>query len=231
MPRTSRPVSARTRTVRRRPARPAPEPPRSDAGPEFDKGDSGWPTRSSSHPPPPNLMLSDKKDRARAAAMRRIGVMLLIDLPHRGSHRAVERRSRRPRRSARPDTSLTTFTRRPQGTREKHPHASISPRMREHGREGGGRHGQTFHAGLALDGLLRLPLDQNFIGCLTNVSPMPSWAVSDSQRDSDLRVRARLQQQLLQLSTAAARTHLGGHRAPSTCPAKASVRRSRNLHH
>jgi hypothetical protein len=85
MPLTSSPAPARTRTGRRVRFDLLISPQEAiDAGPEFDQSDSGWLYAwQTPIPPPPNLTLSDKNDRARAAAMRRIGVMLLIDLPHR----------------------------------------------------------------------------------------------------------------------------------------------------
>ncbi|MGV9674027.1 hypothetical protein ACWDSJ_01990 [Nocardia sp. NPDC003482] len=56
-----------------------------DAGPELDRSDQGWlyawqvPRK-----PPEHLTLSRKHGPARRAAMRGVGVTLLIELPHRG---------------------------------------------------------------------------------------------------------------------------------------------------
>ncbi len=55
-----------------------------DAGPELDQSDQGWlyawqvPGK-----PPEHLALSQKQGPSRSAAMRGVGVTLLIDLPHR----------------------------------------------------------------------------------------------------------------------------------------------------
>jgi hypothetical protein len=55
-----------------------------DAGPELDVADAGWLYAwQTPNPPPQNLILSDRTDRGRRAAMQGAGVSLLIDLPHR----------------------------------------------------------------------------------------------------------------------------------------------------
>jgi hypothetical protein len=78
-------TSIRTRTVRRVRFDICVSPQEAiDAGSELDESDQGWlyawqvPLK-----PPSDLMLSQKQGRSRVAAMRGVGVTLLIDLPHR----------------------------------------------------------------------------------------------------------------------------------------------------
>ncbi|GAB2532679.1 hypothetical protein GCM10027167_41980 [Nocardia heshunensis] len=82
---TGNPESIRTRTIRRIRFDICLSPKELiEAGPQLDESDQGWlyawqvPTE-----PPSHLALSTKEGRPRRAAMRGIGVTLLIDLPHR----------------------------------------------------------------------------------------------------------------------------------------------------
>jgi hypothetical protein len=82
---TDKGESIRTRTVRHIRFGLCVGPREAEAGPELDDSDQGWlyawqvPTE-----PPQCLVLSQKEGRSRSAAMKGIGVALLVDLPHRG---------------------------------------------------------------------------------------------------------------------------------------------------